>query len=163
MIEGMTIRRIFASSIAALLLLVTPLAVACDLSCAFSFTDSDCHAAQVNSASSGTNVNGMSMPGMDMPEAPAQMGQPADSSFAGAHAAHASIGDMGPCERQACASRSAVSVRNSRSGDSRFQVLLATTGTHGAEAAPALFRVARDEITSRTSGHRSALRLNLRI
>lgn len=164
-IGGMTIRRIFASSIAAVLLLVTPLAVACDLSCAFSFMESDCHATQTRSgvtASAGMSMDGMEMSGMDMPETPSQMAQSPDSVVSPGHAAHPSIGDMGPCEKQACDS-SAVATKSSRSGDSHFQVLLVATRTHGAEVAPVLFRSARDEVTTRFSYSGPSLRLNLRI
>jgi hypothetical protein len=162
---AMMIRRIFAGSIIGLLVFVTPLAVACDLSCAFSFMESDCHAAQTGSlamASTGMNMDGMSMPGMDMREVPGEMGQSSDSSVSPGHAAHPFIGDMGPCEKQAC-DTSAVAAKGWRSGDSHFQVLLVASGTHRAEAAPALFRVARDEVTNRFGYYESSLRLNLRI
>ena len=46
---GMMIRRIFAGSIVALLLSVSSLAAACDLSCAFASMNSDCHSQQAES------------------------------------------------------------------------------------------------------------------
>jgi hypothetical protein len=161
----MMIRRIFASSIVALLLLITPLAVACDLSCAFSFMKADCHAAQTDSlasASARMNMDGMDMAAMDMPEVPGELSPSSDSAVSLGHAAHPSIGDMGQCEKQTCDS-SAVTAESWRSDDSHFRVLLIATGTHRAEAAPVLFRSARDETTNGLRDDGNFLRINLRI
>ncbi len=163
---GMKMQQIFAGSIVGLLLAVSPLAVACELSCAFSSMGSDCHSAQKDSqslASAGMNMDGMNMARTDMPETPGEMGQPSYSAISRAHAAHPSIGDMGPCEKQACDSRSAISEKSSRLGDWNFQLLFAAAGAPRADAAPALFCVARDEITRQFSVDGSSLHLNLRI
>ena len=76
----MMIRRIFAGSIVALLLSVSSLAAACDLSCAFASMNSDCHSQQTesqDSASGGMNMDGMAMAGMTMPEMASSEGQQA--------------------------------------------------------------------------------------
>jgi hypothetical protein len=162
----MMIRRTLASSIVGLLLAVSPLAAACELSCAFSSMKSDCHSAQSDSqvlSSAGMKTDGMSMAGMDMPEAPGEMGQPADSAISRAHAAHPSMGDMGPCEKQACDGGSAVTAKSSRFGDSHFQIVFVATRTPRADVTPILFRIARDEITPQFSAAGSPLHLNLRI
>jgi hypothetical protein len=166
--EGMVIRRIFASSIVVLLLLVTPLAVACDLSCAFSSLVSDCHAAQTavqTPASGEMNMDGMDMAGMDMPKTPGEMGRPAGPVVSRTHEVHPSIGDMGPCEKQACDGSSAVSANAKKSSfrDLHVPVVLVAAETHPADAAPALFRIARDEITQQSSAGAGPLHLNLRV
>lgn len=163
----MVIRRTFATSIVALLLAVSPLAVACDLSCAFSSMESDCHSPQLDSRdlpSVGTNTDGMNMAGMDMPETPSELSESGDSTVSPAHVAHPSIGDMGPCEKQACDGGSAVFAKSFRLGDLHSQLHFVATRADGAEAALGLFRVARDEITApQLSAGGSPLPLNLRI
>jgi len=162
------IRRIFASSIVALLLLVTPLAVACDLACAFSSLVSDCHAAQTavqTPASGEMDMDRMNMAGMDMPRTPGEMRRPADSAVSRTHEVHPSIGDMGPCEKQACAGSPVTSANVKKSGLGNLQVPVALVAaeTHPADAASALFRIPRDEITQQSGTGGSHLHLNLRI
>lgn len=162
----MLTQRIFVIATVGLLLAFSPLAMACDISCAFASTGSDCNSAQVNShavASSGMDMN---MSGMGMPETPnalSHLSQAAESSTSRAHTAHPSIGDMGPCEKQACDGGSAVFAESFRSGDSHSQLHFVAARTHRADAAPALFRVARDEITTQSIAGSSLLPLNLRI
>jgi hypothetical protein len=165
---GMVIRRIFASSIVALLLLVTPLAVACDLACAFSSLVSDCHTAQAavqTPASGEMNMDGMNMSGMDMSKTPGEMDRPADAAASRTHEVHPSIGDMGPCEKQACAGSPATStnVKKSDLGNLHVPVALVAAERHPADAASALFRIPRDEITQQSGAGGSHLHLNLRI
>lgn len=165
----MKIRRILASSITGLLLLFTPLAVACDLSCAFSSMESDCHSGRAavsqGSDSSGMNMAGMEMAGMDMSMMAVEMGQAGDSAIASAQAAHPAIGDMGPCEKQVCDSRATISTYGSKSGfgNLHFRVLVAIPGARLANARPALFRIARDETTQPNGADGISLHLNLRI
>lgn len=163
----MMIRRVFATSIVALLLAISPLAVACDLSCAFSSMKSDCHSAQTDSrdlASVGTSMDGMNMAGMDMPETRSELNESEDSAVSPAHVAHPSIGDMGPCEKQACDGGSAVFAKSFRLGDLHSQLHFVAARTRHAKAELALFRAARDEITApQLSAGGSLLSLNLRI
>src|SRR5271169_1386433 len=108
---GMMIRRIFAGSIAALLLSVTSLAAACDVSCAFASMRSDCHAKQTesqDSAPGAKTMDGMAMAGMTMPEMANGEDQHAAPAISQSKASHPSVGEMGPCERQACDNGSAI-------------------------------------------------------
>jgi len=163
---GMLNRRIFAGSIVALLLSVSPLAAACDLSCAFASMSSDCHLQQTqpqDSASGGMDMNGMSMAGMAMPGMAGGEGQPIDSVAARANTSHASIGDMGPCERRSCDSSSSISATASRSVDSRFHSVVAIAGTLRADVASLFFHDARDDVAHYRPLDASPLQLSLRI
>jgi hypothetical protein len=162
----MMIRRIFAGSIAALLLSVTSLAAACDVSCAFASMSSDCHAKQTESqnlAPGGTAMDGMAMAGMMMPEMAKSEDQQAVPGISRLKASHSSIGEMGPCERQSCDNGSAIFAKTSQSGDSQFHSILAITEIARADSALTLFRDARDDIEYHYSCDGSPLHLSLRI
>lgn len=127
----MNMKRMIAGSIAALLLAVTSMAAACDLSCAFAMASSDCHASESTTASAGSGdamagmgMGGMDMSGMAMPAVSDSATPPSTSDMSPAKAAHPSIGDMGPCERQSCDKGSFVFVNAGRSA------------AHVAQAAP---------------------------
>src|SRR5579864_3745334 len=110
----MRIRRIFAGSIVALLLSVSPLAAACDISCAFPSISADCHSQRTESqasASGGMKMDGMAMAEMPMPEMANGQGQQPEPAATGPNASHALIGEMGPCERQSCDNGFSVSAR----------------------------------------------------
>src|ERR1700688_1049738 len=97
---GMMIRRIFAGSIVALLLSVSSLAAACDLSCAFASMASDCHAEQTeaqNLSSGQMKMDGMAMSEMSGVDS---MNQPMVSGPPRTMPIHAKVLDMGTCERQ---------------------------------------------------------------
>jgi hypothetical protein len=162
----MIVRRIFAGSIVALLLSVSSLAAACDLSCAFASMSSDCHSEQAaaqDSAPGGMAMNGMSMAGMTMPGMAGGGGQPANSVAARANTSHPSIGEMGPCEKQNCDNGSAVSAKTTRSVDSHSHSLLAVAGTPRADGALPFFHDARDDIAHYRTLDASPLHLSLRI
>ena len=162
----MMIRRTFAGSIVALLLSVSPLAAACDLSCAFAAMKSDCHSQQTESqdlTSGGMKMDGMAMAGMTMPETAQSEDQPAVSAVSQTKAIHPSIGEMGPCERQACDSSSAVSAKSSRSADSHLYSIPAVTDTSRASNALSLFHGARDSIATFHVRDGSPLHLSLRV
>jgi hypothetical protein len=163
---GMMIRRIFAGSIVALLLSVTSLAAACDLSCAFASMSSDCHAQQTKSQGSapgGMTMGSMAMAGMMMPEMANDEAQPAALAISRSNASHPSIGEMGPCERQACDNGSAIFVKAARSGDTQFHSLLAATEIPSADGALAFIRDARNDIAHNRPSDESPLLLSLRI
>src|ERR1700676_5285457 len=125
----MTMRRIFASSIVALMLSVSPLAAACDLSCAFASLNSDCHSEQTEPqgpSSGDMKMDGMATDGMTMPEMAHSGDQQAISRT---RTSHPTIGEMGPCERQSCDPDSAVSAKASRSADLHFHSMLAVADT----------------------------------
>src|SRR6266851_236893 len=123
----MMIRRIFVGSIVTLLLSVSSLAAACDVSCAFASMNSDCHLDQ--SESQDSTPGGMKMDGMAMPEMASGEGQQTNFAAPRANIAHPSIGEMGPCEKQACDDSSAVSAKTSNSIDSHFHSILVVTET----------------------------------
>jgi hypothetical protein len=160
------IRRIFAGSIAALLLSVTSLAAACDVSCAFAAMSSDCHAKQTESRDSeagGMTMDGMAMAGMTMPEMAKSEDQQAVPAISRLKASHPSIGEMGPCERQSCDNGSAIFAKTTRSGDSHFHSILAIAETPRADGALTLIRDARDDIAKYQVRDGSPLHLRLRI
>ena len=124
----MKVKRTIAGSIAALLLAVTSMAAACDLSCAFAMASSDCHAGESTTGSAGStdamagmDMGGMDMSGMAMPGVNERVTRPSASEIAPAKAAHPSIGDMGPCERQTCDKGTFVFVKAGRSAVQRVQ------------------------------------------
>jgi hypothetical protein len=160
------IRRIFAGSIAALLLSVTSLAAACDVSCAFASMSSDCHAQQTesqDSAPGGMTMDGMSMAGMTMPGMAKAEDQQTAPAISRSEASHASIGEMGPCERQDCDNGSAIFAKTARSGDSQFHSLLAATEIPRADGLLTLFHGARTDIAHYRPSDGSPLPLSLRI
>lgn len=159
-------QRLFAGSIAALLLSVSPLAAACDLSCAFASRDSDCHSQQAGTqdlASSDMKMDGTAMDGMTMPEMSGGPDQAASSAISGANAKHPSIGDMGPCEKQSCDSNSAVSAKASRSVAPQHDLVLAIIEIPDADSAPPIFHGARDDIAAHHFRGDGSLHLSLRI
>lgn len=139
----------FAGSIAALLLSAPALAAACDLTCAFPSMSADCHSQQTgaqDSAAGGMKMDGMAMAGMLMPEVAGSENQQADSVAARVNANHASIGAMGPCERQACDNGSAVSAKTTRSVDPNSHSLPAFMENPRADDALTLLHDARDDV-----------------
>ena len=164
----MMIRRIFGGSIVALLLTMSPLAAAFDLSCAFASMNSDCHSQGSelqDSASGGMKMDGigMAMDGMTMPEMAPSEDQLAVSALSRTNASHPSIGEMGPCEKQSCDNNSAVNAKTTRSVDSHFHSILAVAETPRAGDALALFHDARDDIARHRHRDENPLHLSLRI
>jgi hypothetical protein len=163
---GMMIRRIFAGSIVALLLSATSLAAACDVSCAFASMSSDCHAKQTesqDSAPGSMTMDGMAMAGMTMLEMANGEDQQAAAAISRSKASHPSIGEMGPCERQACDNGSAIFAKTTRSSDSHFHSISAVAETPRANGVLTLFRDARDDIATYQVRDGNPLHLSLRI
>jgi hypothetical protein len=163
---GMMIRRTFAGSIVALLLAVSPLAAACDLSCALPSMNSDCHSRQIksqDSTSGDMKMDGMAMDGMTMQEMSSGEAPQVASAISEPNARHSSTGEMGPCERQACDSDSAVSAKASGSADSHFHFVLAINETPRVDSAPPNFRDARDDVARHRQRDRIPLSISLRI
>jgi hypothetical protein len=163
----MLIRRIFAGSIVALLFCVSALAAGCDLSCAFASMNSDCHShpseSQISSSHTMSMDGNMDMAGMTMPEAAQGGDHPTVSTMSEAKAGHASIGEMGACEKQPCNGGSAVSAKTQSNRDSYFHSNAAIAGISPAGNSPVLFRNPRDRTVSAQLGEESSLRQNLRI
>jgi hypothetical protein len=163
---GMMIRRTVAASIVAMLLSVPALAAACDVSCAFASMNSDCHSRQTEtllSTSAGVDMDDMAMAGMAMPEMAGSANQQGISVLSPARAAHASIGEMGPCERKACDDDPAVSARSARSDSSHYYTFFATTEAPLADRELASFHGTRHIITMHQVCNGSLLQPNLRI
>jgi hypothetical protein len=162
----MKITRIVAGSVVALLLAVTSVAAACDLSCAFALGDSDCHSGESASQSSTDlrmAMDGMDMAGMAMPGMAYADEQASKPEVSPARAGHPSIGDMGPCERQSCDKSSFVSVKASRAGVAPLHSILVFAEIAFAGAAPELIRGARDDVAFNRPLGESPLLLSLRI
>jgi len=160
------IRRIFAGSIVALLLSVSSLAAACDVSCAFASMNSDCHSQQTESQASepgSMKMDGMAMAGMAMPEMGS--GNIQQTEFAATHAepGHPSIGEMGPCEKQTCDDNVSIIAKASCSADSHFHPLPAVADTSSVDGAPPPFHDARENVSSDIPRHPGSLPVSLRI
>jgi hypothetical protein len=163
----MILRRIFSGLILALLLSASSLGAACDLSCAFASMNSDCHSARADGESSksgGMNMAGMDMAaGMTMPQMGGSQDQQGIPAISETSPLHASIGEMGPCEKQACDGSSAIFARMNGSSDSQFHLIPAVARTPRVVHARTLFRGARDNVANDPLREETPLRLSLRI
>lgn len=159
-------KRTVAGTIVALLVAVTSMAAACDLSCAFGMAESDCHsdgARAQTSMESAMDMSGMDMSGMIMPGMASYQSQPLDSTMSRTDATHPSIGDMGPCERQSCDRGSFVATKSGRSNNA----VVSCIGPVAADSVDVAFaqslHSARDDISQGRPFHASLLALVLRI
>ena len=164
----MTTRRILASSIVVLMLSVSSMAAACDLSCSFAQRRSDCHthakdANHFSSSSAGMGMDGMAMDGMAMPEMATDEDPTTVSANAGGMPSHPSIGEMGPCERQSCDNGSAISARTPRTATPQVHLVWAPVEALLPAHAPTVFHDARDSVATPIPQDRSHLFLSLRI
>jgi hypothetical protein len=162
----MKMRRILAGSIATLLLAMSALAASCDLSCAFSRADADCHARDAKLQQlpdSGRAMDGMDMAGMSMPEMAAREGQPATCEISRSRAPHPSIGDMGPCERQSCGQITLVSANAIRSQAPRLRAIAVIAPPPSAIVTARRIHNARDDVASDRPPNESSPPMNLRI
>ena len=162
----MTTRRICAGVIAVLMFSVSSMAAACDLSCTFARSQSDCHAQGANhpsSADASLRMDGMAMDGMAMPEMAGGEGQIAVSARAERMPGHPSITEMGPCERQSCDTASAVSARSVRTAAVDFHLILALVEAPLAARASPVFHDARDDLATTLPRDGSPLLVSLRI
>jgi hypothetical protein len=160
------IRRTSASLIIALMLCVSSMAGACDLSCSFARQRSDCHALgakRLTTAGAGMRMDDMAMDGMAMPGMVGGQDQIAVSAKAEGMPGHPSIGEMGPCERQSCDNGLAVSARTSRMTAPQVHLILAPIEAPLAARASSIFNDARDDIATGFPRDGSPLLLSLRI
>ncbi len=160
------IKSLFASSMVALLLSVSALAAACDINCSFASMNSDCHSQQTilqDSPSSTMNMSGMNMAGMTLPKT-ANGGDPQSvSPMAEKASGHPTIGEMGPCEEQACDTSSAISTRTSRCEAPQFHCVPAFIGTPRVTGASPHFHDAREDVAFSFFPDMSPLNHTLRI
>lgn len=159
----MIIRRIFAGSIVALLLSVSALAAACDLSCAFASINSDCHAQQTetqNSPSGNMKMDGMAMPEMNAGDSMSQQTVSAPSRTMPIHAAG---GDMGTCERQSCDRAPVLAVKANRPAAAKSDAVCALTGFPHIASLQTTSHGARDGLARHGQVVHSPLSVSLRV
>jgi len=152
------IRRIFAGTLAALLLCVSSLAAACDLSCGFALFRSDCHSPQMAAEES-------LRPEMAMPEmvGDSSTNQAMVSSGPRAMPGHAVLADMGACMRQSCDQAQALASRANHSTAGRFETVSIIARFFHTENLRAAFREARGGTARHTPIVRIPLDVSLRI
>ena len=116
-------RRIFAGSLVMLLMYVSSLAAACDLSCGFSLFRSDCHSPEIASADSGPSD--ITMVAMTMPEMAGENSteRQISSSPKQAMPPHAALADLGACERQSCDQAQALPSKADHSTAAQFDTI----------------------------------------
>jgi hypothetical protein len=164
----MMTRRIFAGSIAVILLSVSSLAAACDLSCGFVSMKSDCHAQQTEpqeSSSGDMNMNGMSMAGMTMPTMSGgdSMNQQMVSAPSRTLPFHAAVVDMGTCERQSCDQSPVLAVKANHPAAAKSDVACAIIGFPRRVSLQVAFHDARDGLTRLDQIVHAPLRVTLRV
>ena len=158
------IRKIFAGSLVALLLCVSSLAAACDLSCGFAQFRSDCHSPQM--VADGSSPSDMTMAGMTMPEGAGgsygidqQVTIPAPRPMP----AHAVLADMGACERQSCDQGQALTSRANHSVAAQFETISTVARFSRIDSLRASFHGARGDIAPLSPVVHSPLSVTLRL
>jgi hypothetical protein len=157
------IRGIFAVSLVALLLFVSSLAAACDLSCGFALFRSDCHSPEVAATVSG--VSDKTMAGMRMAEGADEnsIDRQIASSPQKAMPAHALLADMGACERQSCDQTQALASKADHSTAAQFETISIDAESPCVERLQAAFHESRDDIRLFSPFVNSSLDVSLRI
>ncbi len=157
------IRRIFAGTLAALLLCVSSLAAACDLSCGFALFRSDCHSPQT--AAEKSQRPEMAMTGMAGPEmaGDSATNQPMVSSAPQSMPGHAVLADMGACMRQSCDQAQALAFKANRSTAAQFETVSTTSELSLTESFRNAFHEARGDIAPHLPGVQPPLDVSLRI
>jgi len=157
------IRRIFACFLAALLLCVSSVAAACDLSCGFAESRADCHSLQ--EAAGELAPAEMPMAGMNMPEMAGdsstnqQMVSPAPQAMP----AHARLVDMGACARQPCDESQALASKANHSAVAQFEAVSTVAGFPHVESLRATFHRVRGAAAPLIRIVHSPLDVSLRI
>ena len=153
----------FAISIVALLLSVSSMAAACDLSCAFASMTSDCHARKIESQNSLSGD--MKMDGMAMPETSSgdSINQPIVSGPPRTMPIHAVIADMGACERQSCDQTPALTVKANRHATAKSYAACAPTGFPRMAGVQTVFHDARGDLARHRQVVHGPLSVSLRI
>lgn len=164
----MMMRRIFAGSIVALLLAVSSFAAACDLSCAFAPMKSDCHAQQTesqNSAFDSVKMDGMAMDGMTMPDMSGGDSLSQQIGFAPSRTMpiHATVVDMGTCERQSCSQAPVVTVKANHPAAARYFAVCAPAGSPQIARLQTVSHDARDDSARCGQDVHRSLSVSLRV
>jgi hypothetical protein len=149
--------------LAALLLCVSSLAAACDLSCGFALFRSDCHSPQI--AAEESQRPEMAMAGMAMPETAggSSTNQPMVSSPPQAMPGHAVLTDMGACMRQSCDQAQALASKANHSTAGQFETVSTIAGFFHTENLQTAFHEARGGIAPFTPIVHSPLHVSLRL
>jgi hypothetical protein len=159
----MKIRRILAGTLVALLLCVSSVAAACDLSCGFALFRSDCHSPQM--AGGEFDSPDMTMAGMVMPEMAGDRSAIQQVVFTAPQAipVHPVLGDMGVCARQSCDQDEALASKANHSTSVQFETISIVAGFSRMESLRIAFREARDDIAPTSpiahSCHDTSLRI----
>jgi hypothetical protein len=152
------IRGIFALSLVALLLFVSSLAAACDLSCGFAQFRSDCHSPEMAATDSGASD-------MTMAEKADENSteQQIVSSPHQAMPAHAVLADMGACERQSCDQAQALASKADHSTAAQFDTISTHAESPSMESLQTALHETRDGIPLFSPFVDSLLDVSLRI
>jgi hypothetical protein len=156
--SAVKIKRIFAGSLTALLLCVSSLAAACDLSCGFAQLESDCHSPRIAVKES--------MPAeMAMPEmaGASSTNQQMFLHSSQAIPAHAALVDVGACERQSCDQAQALAAKGNHSTAAPLDTIRAVGGFSRIHSAQTAFHDARDDLAPLGPASHSPLSVSLRI
>jgi hypothetical protein len=151
----MKIRRILAGTLVALLLCVSSLAAACDLSCGFALFRSDCHSPQM--AGGESDSPDMTMAGTAMAEMAADT-----SAIQQPVIAHGLV-DMGACARQSCDQAQALASKVNHPTPAQFETISIVAGFPSLESLRVAFHQARDGIAPISPIAYSCLDTSLRI
>jgi hypothetical protein len=157
------IKRIFVGTLGLLLMCVSAILPACDLSCGFSAFQSDCHSPRMASADS--DYSDMTMAGMTMPQSAGDTAadQVAISSSSHKMPAHAALVDMGACARQSCAQAPGLVSASIHSAATQFERISAVNGFPGMDLSKIVFRDDRNEISPPDRALHLSLNVSLRI
>jgi hypothetical protein len=159
-------KRILASSIVALLLSLTALGAACELSCGFASDRSGCHtqhAQASDSAPTTMKIDNMDMSGMAMPDVADSTDQEMFSSPLQAPPAHADLIDMNVCERQPCDQAQATAGRANPVAATHCGGSWAAAGSSYSNLLASNVHDARDDVAPRGLKIHSPLTISLRI
>jgi hypothetical protein len=139
------IRRIFAGSLVVLLLCVSSLAAACDLSCGFALFGSDCHSPEMAAADSGPSD--MTMDAMTMSELAGENSTIQPMVSQQAMPVHAVLSEMGACERQSCDQGQALASKANHSAAAQFDAVSLITESADSEILRAALHESQDDIS----------------
>ena len=157
--------RIFAGTLVALMLCVSSLGVACDLSCGFPTDGSNCHTQQAQTHDSALpnmkmgDMAGTAMPEMDDASSPHQE---VISNSSHAMAAHAALIDMNACERQSC-NQEQTAAQSNRSAVRNFDTTSPVAGFFQLNNREAIFHATWDGVALHHFEIHSPLNISLRI
>jgi hypothetical protein len=156
-------RRILAGTLAALLLCVSSLAAACDLSCGFALFQSDCHSPQM--AGEESERPEMAMAGVAMPEmaGDSSTNHLMVSSGPQSMPRHAVLAEMGACIRQPCEQAQTVASKTNHSAAGQFETVSTVSSFSRMESLRAAFQEARGGIAPRLRSVQTPLDVSLRI